>query len=253
MGLTDANQQTSEDSAAKTTVGGEAVGVAVARARRAAGLTQRGLADKLDVRLWMVDEWEAGGRPIPREQFAQIASAIGVTPGELLGREVAPAPSVEPRPEARQQPSAPGPVRPAARARSHLTADQIRNADLPRGFRGYDEGATRTLLEEIAASYERATSERDKAGREVEELSAVLQRRVADFEAAVSDAENVVDREQATSVAQLRREALASAQSELEALQREAVPVLEGLLALSDHLRALISSDSVAPAGEDAG
>src|SRR5581483_4515668 len=94
-----------------------AVGVAIARARRAAGLTQRELADKLDVRLWMVDEWEAGAKPIAPDQLEQIAAAVGTTTPRLLGRDDAPGAQSEQKPTEHppaQQPPAQRPVKQVA-------------------------------------------------------------------------------------------------------------------------------------------
>lgn len=49
------------------------VGARIARARREAELTQRVLADRLGVRLWMVDQWETGARAAPPAQLEQMA------------------------------------------------------------------------------------------------------------------------------------------------------------------------------------
>jgi len=87
--------------------------------------------------------------------------------------------------------------------RSPLTVEQIRDSELPRGFRGLDEGATRRRLAEIADHYERLVTERDELRRRLTELEAAppaaddheevvaerdeLRRRVAEVEAAARD------------------------------------------------------------------
>jgi len=367
MALTNSSKQADGGGAAKAAGQGEstgAVGLAVAQARRAAGLTQRDLADKLEIRLWQVDEWEAGAKPIPPDQIGRIATAIGTTPEQLVGRapEAAAAKDGQPeqpveeaqKPEAAApesqaaavpQPAPPAPEQQAAPAAAtrprEVTGDQIRKAELPRGLRGYDERATRKLLAEIAVVYERVLGERDEARKRAAELEATtaapeqadaeateqapaedsalvaerdeLQRRVAELEAklasrdeseqmltrallaagrageelvkqaqteadailsasraeadaiaaaARTEAEQIgreleerrasIDKERDSVRRQLRREALASARGDLEQLHREAEPVLEGLLSLSDRLRTLIWPDSVdsGPDGE---
>lgn len=356
MALTNSNKQADGGGAAKAAGQGEStgsVGLAVAQARRAAGLTQRDLADKLEVRLWQVDEWEAGAKPIPPDQIGKIATAIGTTPEQLFGREPEPVAAKDAQPEqaveaaqpeaaaaqAPRQPeaaAAPQPAPPAPEAASvqqpapppqprQVSGDQIRKAELPRSLRGYDERATRKLLAEIAVVYERVLGERDEArkraadlettspAQEPAELEATeqttaedgavvaerdeLQRRVAELEAklagrdeseqmltrallaagrageelvkqaqteadaivaaARAEAEQVgreleerrasIEKERDSVRRQLRREALASARGDLEQLHREAEPVLEGLLSLSDRLRALIWPDSGEP------
>ena len=145
------------------------VGAELARARREAELTQRELADRLGVRLWMVDEWEAGKKAIPSDQLDPIATALGTSTERLLGGGGPSA--LEPSPSEAVSP--PEPSEPAsAPSDTPLTADQVRDAALPRGLRGYDEGATRRLLGEIAAHYEQVVAERDELVRQVEELEA---------------------------------------------------------------------------------
>jgi cell division septum initiation protein DivIVA len=54
---------------------------------------------------------------------------------------------------------------------SHLTPQQIRDADLPTSRRGFDEGATRGLLVAAAAALSAAVRERDDLLKQVAELS----------------------------------------------------------------------------------
>ena len=57
------------------------LGSRIARARRDAGLTQRALADLVGVRLWVVDQWESGARPVPADQVDIIARATNRASG----------------------------------------------------------------------------------------------------------------------------------------------------------------------------
>src|SRR5579884_277210 len=267
MGLRDSNKQAADGGAAQE-AGQEvpnptALGAEIARARRAAGMTQRELADKLDVRLWMVDEWEAGAKSIAPDQLEQIAAAVGTSPGRLLGREdaVAPAtkappadspqptpaqasepaqparpaqPPAQPQPAQQQpqpaqqqpqpaqqlqpQPHVPTPIRP------QLTAEQIRSAELPRGFRGYEESATRRLPAEIAANYERAISERDGLRLQIERLESSLAGR-QDYDTVVSERaalqQRIEELEQASAAANANSESLALLSGERDDLRRQ--------------------------------
>ena len=40
-------------------------------------MNQRGLADRIGVRLWMVDQWETGARAVPKEQLVRVAEVTG--------------------------------------------------------------------------------------------------------------------------------------------------------------------------------
>jgi HTH-type transcriptional regulator, cell division transcriptional repressor len=62
-------------SAQPSTGGDTGVGSRIALARRAAGLTQRALADLVGVRLWVVDRWESGAGAVPPEQLDVVATA----------------------------------------------------------------------------------------------------------------------------------------------------------------------------------
>jgi transcriptional regulator with XRE-family HTH domain len=55
-----------------TTLGGR-----IAAARRDAGLTQRGLADLVGVRLWLIDQWESEARVPPANKLEEVAKATG--------------------------------------------------------------------------------------------------------------------------------------------------------------------------------
>ncbi|HZT14882.1 MAG TPA: DivIVA domain-containing protein [Gaiellaceae bacterium] len=261
MGLRDSNKQAADGGSAReagqevpnpTTLGAE-----IARARRAAGMTQRELADKLDVRLWMVDEWEAGAKPIASDQLEHIAAAVGTSSARLLGREDAVAPATkappadsaqptqaqesQPSPQAapaqqqapqqqapqqpqlaqqqlQPQPHVPTPIRP------QLTAEQIRSAEIPRGFRGYEESATRRLLAEIAANYERAISERDGLRLQIERLESSLAGR-QDYDTVVSERaalqQRIEELEQASAAANANSESLALLSGERDDLRRQ--------------------------------
>ena len=133
----------------------ELSGSELAQARRHAGLTQRELADRLGIRLWMIDQWEAGAKPIPHETLGLISAAIG---DPAAGRK----PAVPASRGAMGDPST-----------DPLTAQQIRDAPLPRSLRGYEETATRRLLGDVAATYERSVSQCDELRRQVAELEAL--------------------------------------------------------------------------------
>src|SRR3712207_9212370 len=53
------------------------VGERIAQARREAGLTQMALAERLRVRLWLVDQYETGGRDVPLDRLEGISEAPG--------------------------------------------------------------------------------------------------------------------------------------------------------------------------------
>jgi transcriptional regulator with XRE-family HTH domain len=56
------------------------VGARIASARRELGLTQRALADLLGVRLWNVELWESGARPLSAAHLSNLAEALARTP-----------------------------------------------------------------------------------------------------------------------------------------------------------------------------
>ena len=60
------------------------VGARIARSRREAELTQRALADRIGVRLWMVDQWEIGARAVPQERLVRVAEVTGRSAQWLL-------------------------------------------------------------------------------------------------------------------------------------------------------------------------
>jgi len=128
-------------------------GAELARGRRKAGLTQRELADRLGVRLWLVEQWEAGAKPVPHDQVELVAAAIG-------------APAVERGPALLASADAMGESSPP-----RLSAQEIREAQLPRSLRGYDEAATRRLLGDVASAYERSVSQCNELRERVEQLS----------------------------------------------------------------------------------
>lgn len=53
--------------------------------RKRLGLTQRQLADRLNVEQPTVQRWESGEREPSLSKFEEIADALGVTPGDLFG------------------------------------------------------------------------------------------------------------------------------------------------------------------------
>src|SRR3712207_315550 len=53
------------------------VGERIAQARRDAGLTQMALAERLRVRLWLIDQYETGGKEVPLDRLEAISEATG--------------------------------------------------------------------------------------------------------------------------------------------------------------------------------
>lgn len=155
------------------------------QARRAAELTQAELADRLDVRLWLVDQWESGTRPIPQDRVEEIAEATGWTPAG----EPSPAPrseAVVTREETREVLETEGggdetQLRPEPVASTmEPVHDDISALDpeLPRALRGYEPDAVHALLGELAAA-------RDQLVRELADAKA----RAAELEVQVRTAE----------------------------------------------------------------
>jgi len=131
-------------------------------------MTRRELADRLGERLWTVEEWEEGRKPVPPEKVDAIAEITGVS---LDLSEADASRSEGGGVEAQQRwIRSLGPV--DEPVRSQLTVDQIREPVLPRGLRGFDESATRRWLAEVAADYERLVAERDELRNRVDELGA---------------------------------------------------------------------------------
>jgi transcriptional regulator with XRE-family HTH domain len=52
--------------------------------REAAGLTERQLANKMQVRADRIPEWELGRRALTRQEIGLFALAVGVTPPSVL-------------------------------------------------------------------------------------------------------------------------------------------------------------------------
>jgi transcriptional regulator with XRE-family HTH domain len=63
------------------------LGGRIAELRKARGLTQAQLADRLDVGQQQVASFEAGRRRVPVSQLAPLADALGVSIEELLGTQ----------------------------------------------------------------------------------------------------------------------------------------------------------------------
>jgi transcriptional regulator with XRE-family HTH domain len=64
-------------------------GDALAKAREAAGLSQKQLADKLGISQRAVCWWEREPVALKPEQLAALADALGVSADELIGRKAA--------------------------------------------------------------------------------------------------------------------------------------------------------------------
>jgi transcriptional regulator with XRE-family HTH domain len=62
----------------------ETLGRRIARLRKAAGLTQRGLAEKAGVSLSTLRNWEQGAREPLASAVVKLADALGVTADEVL-------------------------------------------------------------------------------------------------------------------------------------------------------------------------
>jgi len=179
MALRSRNDE-STDAAGEATSSVLVVAAELVRARREAGLTQRELADRLEVRLWTVDQWEAGAKAISADELPAVAAALGVTAGRLLGRGEPV--EAEPPPEPPRKSSEPVDTK----ARVTLTPEQIRTPALPRSLRGFDEEATRRLLANIAFLHEGMLVEHDELAQRVEELQAAVATR-EDYDAVVSE------------------------------------------------------------------
>ena len=68
------------------------VGKNIADARKRAGMTQEELALKVGYKTKSaINKIEMGKRDLPQKKIAMFASALGTTPGHLLGWDVAPA------------------------------------------------------------------------------------------------------------------------------------------------------------------
>jgi transcriptional regulator with XRE-family HTH domain len=63
----------------------EAMGQRIARLRKALGMTQQGLAEKIGINRTMVTEYEAGRIRIYDEMIASLARALNTTADDILG------------------------------------------------------------------------------------------------------------------------------------------------------------------------
>jgi len=157
------------------------------QARRAAELTQAELADRLGVRLWMVDQWESGTRAIPVDRAEEIAAATGWrsagTAGVELGSD-APAAREETRAVLEIEPDDDAELRPVLVSPTmepvHDDTSPL-DLELPRALRGYEPAAVHALLGELAAA-------RDLLVRELNDAKA----RAAQLEDQVQAAEERV-------------------------------------------------------------
>jgi cell division septum initiation protein DivIVA/DNA-binding transcriptional regulator YiaG len=150
-------------------------------ARREAGLTQRELAKRLGIKLWVVDEWEAGRLEVDADQIEPLASVLGSPSENLLEPETEAEPTAE-LPELSEEEVELPPVPEGP----EWSAEQIRSVELPKSRRGFDETATRRLLDEIAAGHERMTADRQRLEHRVAELEADLESR-KDYEQVTAD------------------------------------------------------------------
>lgn len=119
-------------------------GFELRQARKAAGLTQADLAERLDIRLWLVDQWESGAREIPSERGAQLVTALGLE-------------AVEPSPDElplREEPN----VSTMATMPDSTPVD-LGAADFPRALRGYEPDAVHARLGELEARASRLASD----------------------------------------------------------------------------------------------
>jgi cell division septum initiation protein DivIVA len=152
------------------------------QARRAAELTQAELADRLDVRLWMVDQWASGTRPIPHDRVDEIAEVTGWTPAG----EPSPAPrseAVVTREETREALENEGggdetQLQPTPVASTMEPVDDDISAldpELPRALRGYEPDAVHALLGELAAARDQLVRELTDAKARAAELELQVQ------------------------------------------------------------------------------
>jgi cell division septum initiation protein DivIVA/DNA-binding XRE family transcriptional regulator len=122
------------------------------QARREAGLTQAELAQRLDVRLRLVDEWESGARKIPAERRKELEAATGRS-------------FVKARPAELRPPKAPSTI---------PVVDDVMpiEPELPKALRGYEPTAVHARLDKLAAERERLKAETKDAQASIEALKA---------------------------------------------------------------------------------
>lgn len=212
----DSGAQRSGDAASAS--GSTLLGTELARARRQAGLTQRELADRLGVRLWMVEQWEAGAKPIPQETGGLIAAAIG-------------APAVERMPALLASADAMGDD-----SSRPLTAPEIREAVLPRSLRGYDEAATRRLLSDVAIAYERSVSQCDELRERAEQLAQLSS---TDMDAVVAERDQLRTHIDELAAELAERERAATPPDEQDELRRRVEELEQALAGYEESEQAL--------------
>jgi cell division septum initiation protein DivIVA len=135
------------------------------------------------------------------------------------------------------------------------TSVQIRNAELPRARRGYEEEATRRLLSDAARALDQATSERDELRKQIEQLTRTVEEKSTDAEtigAVLMTAQGVADDLVAKATAEAseireraqleRDELLVEARGEAEANAAQATAGLESLRAEDEAMRRSISA-----------
>jgi cell division septum initiation protein DivIVA/DNA-binding transcriptional regulator YdaS (Cro superfamily) len=186
------------------------------QARRAADLTQAALADRLGVRLWMIDAWESGARAIPADRIDEIAKATGWRPGEPTdGAVEAPAVAI---PEEGRASRASRPVQGESQLPIPSPGSTMETVDdgadfdqnLPRALRGYDPAAVRALVGKVEATRNRLASELNEVrsrAADIEGQAKAAQDRVAQLEVRLQTAEDRAAKlEEQVQIAQARAE-----------------------------------------------
>jgi transcriptional regulator with XRE-family HTH domain len=195
------------------------IGARIALARREAELTQRALADRIGVRLWMVDQWESCARAVPPEQLEHIADATK-RPARwfLTGTDDA---LTELRAKA-----------PQARAfDAELEAEELERLARGVGEREQALAEREVELQELGERLQEARRQADARLADAERKLLELERRrqeLANREQSLEDAER--ERSQ-TDEAAVVGKALISAQRAADLLQAEAAQETETILA----------------------
>jgi len=232
----------------------------ITRARRAAGLTQRELADRLGVRLWLVDRWESGAKPLSREQVDEILATLGLSlavptngqaPWTARSEPPKSAPTGPPTPVESHSSSGPPAAGSSAPPSPPVASDGPVFPAQGQIQHGLDE---RDELQFLAAKLEAMLADQrdrlvtDRADRpeppETPEEGPQgpnngRPRRFEDQnENEPVESGRLLDRGTAPDGSRPRREAVASMRVELDALHRDLEPLLAALLSLGEQLRA---------------
>ena len=113
-----------------------------------------------------------------------------------------------------------------------LTPNEIRQRELPRTLRGYSEAETRQLIEEVAAAYEAALADLERARESVSRRERDVEAIVKTLATAERAAEKMVD-EAKQEAAAILAEARATAQkmtAEAQVLRDELTPERESIV-----------------------